>query len=72
MSNFRVDLKEDNGDLKGTITFPADDRFTLEAISMIIETFSERTGYDFYEILADLYQLRKDTHHEQEGRKTLS
>lgn len=55
-----IDLKEDhNGNITGTLKFPADGSFTLEAILTALEEFSKTFDRKPSEVLADMYSYQK-------------
>jgi hypothetical protein len=55
-----VDLKDSGEDIRGTIKFPADSAFTIEAIALIIEHFQRSCEVPVGEIISDIYMLLKD------------
>jgi hypothetical protein len=60
MNRLYVDVKEmSTGEIGGTIKFPADSRFTLEAIALLIETFQKSCEVPIEEIIDDLHILTK-------------
>ena len=59
MNRLFVDLKEVGDEVGGTIKFPHDGAFTLEALLVVIEQFAQAVGRPSSEMLADLYSHAK-------------
>lgn len=60
MNRLLVDLKEDcNGNVTGTVKFPAEGTFTLEALLTVIEEFSHTVERPASEVLGDLHMHQK-------------
>jgi hypothetical protein len=60
VNRLHVDLKDSDGEISGTIGFPADATFTLEAIALIIEHFQHNCEVPLDEIVSDICALLKD------------
>lgn len=54
MSKLRITLTERGDEIRGTVELPSDPAFTLEALALVIETFSKRSGVEPREILCDI------------------
>lgn len=59
MKRLRVELTEREGEIRGTVSFPADSAFVLEALYLVLRQFSESVELPPSEIAADLYRLAK-------------
>lgn len=61
MSKIRISLSDKDGELKGQIETPGDPAFVLEAMTLVVETISQKWEVPINQVLEDIWKLHVKT-----------